>query len=892
VLAASTVAALLVLTALGSASVLAQTELHVTFTTVDKTYDSTTDATVDVDAGCAIVEDVGTDDVQCAIDGTPTAAFDSPNAGLQSVTGTTGFILVGEDAGDYSLGGASSSATIGQATLTISANADSKTYDGNATSSVAPTISGLQGSTDEVTGATQSFNSKNAGPRTLSVDPGYAVSDGNNGENYIVDDSGTASGTIDQATLDLVATTDSRGYNGTAGSIATPTIGVHHLQGTDTVTGLTQAFDSRDAGARTLSVTAYTVNDGNGGANYDVLTHTAAGSISKAPLDLTAATESRQYNGGVDSSATPTVGAGQIKTGDSITGLDQEFVSKNVLGTGGSTLHVTAWTINDGNGGNNYETPTLHTASGTITKAPLDITAVTQTRQYDGDVDSSGTPSVSGLQGLTDSVTGRTQAYASKNALGTNGSTINVTGYTVNDGNGGGNYTVTPHSVAGTITKAPMVVNAIDNVKTADGNVTAAAIPTTPSTVFTGDSIVGRFSETYNTAAAGINKVLTPAGTVSDGNSGNNYAYTYNPFSTGRIRPNVVASLAFTAQPIDTKINTPILNTCAPGGSPCAAGSASVTVTARDTYGNLAGPGAPGADAGLNPPNNPAINVVIKKDNASGTVIGPAGGTATSAGVASFGTTLNLAGTFTGHLKLYAFVTSPAVNTTSDDFRIVNDLAPCQGPLCKNNIGNGGNNKTLQYLYGQINSGGSYTATTLTTQFVGVNQVDNRCGTNKTINSGVELRAAGNDVATTSNGYMLLIIPKDTLKALGVTSRGTPSFNVCLGTLYLGNGTAGSYGSQHAKWNATGGLATERQDTLAVDGDTFWRYWGAPKNCGAAGLTASDPCIYLRTKQKSDITALITQGILSAGANANMNDADLAIVIRKPSPWDGKGGVY
>ena len=186
----------------------------------------------------------------------------------------------------------------------------------------------------------------------------------------------------------------------------------------------------------------------------------------------------------------------------------------------------------------------------------------------------------------------------------------------------------------------------------------------------------------------------------------------------------------------------------------------------------------------------------------------------------------------------------------------------------------------------------SLSATTLTTQFVGANQVDTRCGSNRTINAGVELRASGTDVNTTSTGYMLMIIPKNTLKFYGVTSRGTPSFNVCLGTLYLGNGTTGTYGTRHAKWNTINGLAFERQDTPTPDGDTYWRYWGTPANCGASGLTASDPCIYLRTKQKADITALITQGILSAGADANMRDSDLAIVIKKPNPWDGKGGVY
>jgi hypothetical protein len=46
-----------------------------------------------------------------------------------------------------------------------------------------------------------------------------------------------------------------------------------------------------------------------------------------------------------------------------------------------------------------------------------------------------------------DSLTGATQAFQSKNVMGLNGSTVTVTGYTVNDTNGGANYTVTPHTV-------------------------------------------------------------------------------------------------------------------------------------------------------------------------------------------------------------------------------------------------------------------------------------------------------------------------------------------------------------------------------------------------------------------------------------------------------------
>ena len=54
-------------------------------------------------------------------------------------------------------------------------------------------------------------------------------------------------------------------------SAGVPTVGT--LYGTDSVTGLAQAFDTKHVGTgKTLSVSAYVVNDGNGGNNYVVTT--------------------------------------------------------------------------------------------------------------------------------------------------------------------------------------------------------------------------------------------------------------------------------------------------------------------------------------------------------------------------------------------------------------------------------------------------------------------------------------------------------------------------------------------------------------------------------------------------------------------------------------------
>ena len=65
-------------------------------------------------------------------------------------------------------------------------------------------------------------------------------------------------------------------------------------------------------------------------------------------------------------------------------------------------------------------------------------------------------------------MTGLSETYDNKNA-GT-GKTLTVAGYAVNDGNSGGNYTVTTAtSTAGVITRPALTITAATNTKTYDG---------------------------------------------------------------------------------------------------------------------------------------------------------------------------------------------------------------------------------------------------------------------------------------------------------------------------------------------------------------------------------------------------------------------------------------
>ena len=193
-----------------------------------------------------------------------------------------------------------------------------------------------------------------------------------------------------------------------------------------------QAFDSRNAGTRSLVVARLLVNDGNGGANYSVTT-----------------TRRRQHHAGAadperddrprSTTAAPLGGAPTatgLVAGDSVSGLRQAFDSRNA---GSRNLLVTGYTVNDGNGGANYALTTV-AAPGLIDRATLTLGAVTDTKVYDGT-----TASARGADRRLRPGRRRQRQRADpglRQPQRRQRAAIGVTGYTVNDGNGGGNYTV------------------------------------------------------------------------------------------------------------------------------------------------------------------------------------------------------------------------------------------------------------------------------------------------------------------------------------------------------------------------------------------------------------------------------------------------------------------
>jgi hypothetical protein len=235
-------------------------------TAASKVYDGTTNAQLN---GTATLNgEVSGDDVTL-VAGDVSAAFAGPNVGTGIPVTVSGYAITGADADNYTLTQPSGlAADITAATLTITATANTKIYDGSTSASATPTTSGLQGS-DSVTGLAETYDTKNAGTgKTLSVSV-YTVSDGNSGANYTVSTVASTTGVIDPAALTITAVPNTKTYDGTTSAAAIPT--VSGLQGSDSVTGLAETYDNKNAGTgKTLNVSAYTVNDGNAGANYIV----------------------------------------------------------------------------------------------------------------------------------------------------------------------------------------------------------------------------------------------------------------------------------------------------------------------------------------------------------------------------------------------------------------------------------------------------------------------------------------------------------------------------------------------------------------------------------------------------------------------------------------------
>ena len=516
-------------------------DVEVTAVTDTKTYDGTTSSLGSPTIGTLAL----TDEVNVS----PTQEYDNKNYGLEHVLSASGLTIKdgsGDDmTGNYSITYTESPATgvINRMDVEVTAVTDTKTYDGTTSSLGSPTVGPLA-LTDEVNvSPTQEYDNKNYGLEHVLTASGLTIKDGSGDDmtgNYsITYTESPATGVINRMDVEVTAVTDTKTYDGTTSSLGSPTIGTLAL--TDEVNvSPTQEYDNKNYGLEhVLSASGLTIKDGSGDdmtGNYSI-TYTespATGVINRMDVEVTAVTDTKTYDGTTSSLGSPTIGTLAL-TDEVNVSPTQEYDNKN-YGLE-HVLSASGLTIKDGSGddmtGNYSITYTESPATGVINRMDVEVTAVTDTKTYDGTTSSLGSPTVGPLA-LTDEVNvSPTQEYDNKN-YGLE-HVLSASGLTIKDGSGDdmtGNYSITytESPATGVINRMDVEVTAVTDTKTYDGTTSSLGSPTVGPLALTDEVNVSPTQE-YDNKNYGLEHVLSASGlTIKDGSGDDmtgNYSITY-----------------------------------------------------------------------------------------------------------------------------------------------------------------------------------------------------------------------------------------------------------------------------------------------------------------------------------------------------------------------------
>lgn len=446
--------------------------------------------------------------------------------------------------------------TVNAAGLTVTAIGATKTYDGlNYGGGNGVTYSGFaNGDSFNSLGGTLAYGGSAQGARnagTYAITPS-GLTDGNYVISYV-----NGSLVVGKANVALTTSNVTKTYNGTLAALGTAvaTTGTP-LFGSDTLSGGTFAFTNANAGNgnKTVTVSGVTVNDTNGGGNYNVsYVNNTASTITPASLTVDTSNVTKTYNGTLAASGTAAVVSGtlfhNVSNGgalDSLSGGAFAFTDANA-GVNDKTVTATGVAVSDGNSGGNYTVTYANNTTSTITRAPLVFSGTINERTYDGTT--LATLSGDTLTGFvgTETVTASagTANFVDKNAG--IGKSVTIGGITLANGTNGGlasNYTVNATSTAtGTIDQKVLTANATVANKVYDGT-TSATLATYGLSGFVGNETVGGVNTgtaTFANKNVGNNKAVTISGiTLVNGTNGGlatNYVVSTSGTSNADITP-------------------------------------------------------------------------------------------------------------------------------------------------------------------------------------------------------------------------------------------------------------------------------------------------------------------------------------------------------------------
>ena len=483
-----------------------------------------------------------------------------------STTFTTSTLGVGSHSitadygGDGSFNTSTSSAhtvTVSAASLTITADANSKNYGTAITlSNTAFTSSGLQnGQTiGSVTLTASGGTAASAAAGTYTITPSAATGGTFTASNYsITYDTGTL--TVDKVTLTITAAANSKTYDGTTTAAATPTITSGSLVNGDTGT-YSETYDDANVGTTHVLTPSAIITDQS---DYTITYVTiSTGVITARALTISATAQSKTYG------QTLTFGAGStlftssgLQNSETIGSVTLAVTNSGGAATAaaGGSYTITASAATGGSFTASNYSITYDTGTLTVNTAALTITASAAEQDLRADADLRAGSTLFTSSGLQNSETIGSVTLAVTNSGGAAtaaaGGSYTITASAATGGTfTASNYNITYDTGTLTVNTAALTVTASAQSKTYGQTITFGS----GSTQFTSSGLqnsqtIGSVTLAVSnnggaaTAAAGGSYTITASAATGGTFSASNYSITYD---TGTLTVNT-AALTITA---------------------------------------------------------------------------------------------------------------------------------------------------------------------------------------------------------------------------------------------------------------------------------------------------------------------------------------------------------
>ncbi|MEI8142914.1 MAG: YDG domain-containing protein, partial [Chitinophagia bacterium] len=437
-------------------------ELTVSVTATDKEYDGNTTA------NATLTDNRVSGDVLTV--NKAGATFNNKNIGTNKTVTVAGITLTGTDAGNYTLTSATATGTasITVKSLTISATALDKEYDGNTTANATLTDNRVSGDVLTVNKAGATFNNKNIGTNKTVTVAGITLT-GTDAGNYTLT-SATATGTasITVKSLTITATASDKVYDGN--TTANATLTDNRLLGdvlTVNKTGAT--FNNKNIGTnKTVTIAGITLT-GTDAGNYTLTSTTATGtaSITVKSLIVSVTASDKIYDG--NTTALVAFIDNRV-SGDLLTvnKAGAQFNNKNI-GVG-KPFTITGITLTGIDAGNYSLTISSATGTASITVKSIIITAIANDKLYDGNKNATVTLSSNGLFGGDQITISKILAEFDTPEVGNN-KLVTVSGISIG-GIDAGNYSLTNNMATtnASITALAIIIFEIPNAFTPNGD--------------------------------------------------------------------------------------------------------------------------------------------------------------------------------------------------------------------------------------------------------------------------------------------------------------------------------------------------------------------------------------------------------------------------------------